>query len=259
MGRGTPALPLGIGSDDLGCKRPVDLSNDKGVSKRRQLLTGEELNTQHPDFVAPLEPVIGEDATRPLHLPLEEASSVSARNNMPGSDRLACDESSDDGDGKHLFNGGQRRERIMRRNDLRWPVFPSSSSLCCGTCNAMTGTRAGLRALRSPRGYKHLNWYDLQESASRECALCGDIWDMAEQSNWDYEADGSVVRDEIRITGNFGEDGSVRAGISRGHPIEGMLLDGIQVLIPAEWESYGEPYEKAEEWHMVTFAGENRS
>lgn len=115
--------------------------------------------------------------------PSEDVSPAGALNYVPGDDKPACDEGSDDSDGESLFIGGQGRSRRMRRNDIRWPEFPSQSSRCCETCNAMTGTRAGLRDLCSPRGYKHLNWYDLQESASRGCALCGSIWDNTEGSD----------------------------------------------------------------------------
>lgn len=159
---------------------------------------------------------------------------------------------SDDSDWQDLRVGLRRR---MRRKDIIWPAYPSQSTQCCDTCNAMTGTAAGLQALVDPRGYGHLNWYDLQEAASMGCALCQAIWDVTEHEDWDYEEDGYVVRDEIRITGNLTELVDIEGGPPPEHPMTGRLFDEIAVHIPQDGGRRSPPYGDGEVWHLVTFDG----
>jgi hypothetical protein len=92
--------------------------------------------------------------------------------------------------------------RPSRREDIIWPEFPSTSPQCCAKCEIMTGTQEGLAALLGDGGYKHFNWYGIQETAALGCALCTAIWDVTEHEDWDYEEDGSITRDEIRIFAN---------------------------------------------------------
>ncbi|KAL1859641.1 hypothetical protein Daus18300_009506 [Diaporthe australafricana] len=146
--------------------------------------------------------------------------------------------------------------RQSRRTDIVWPTYPSRSTQCCDTCNAMTGTAAGLRALLNPRGYRHLNWYDLQETASMGCALCQAIWDVTEHDDWDFEEDGLVVLDEIRITGSFSELVDIEGGPPPEHPMTGRFFDEIAVHIPQDGGRHSPPYGEGEVWHLVTFDGD---
>lgn len=145
--------------------------------------------------------------------------------------------------------------RSMRRKDIAWPAYPSRSTQCCDTCNSMTGTAAGLQALLDPRGYRHLNWYDLQETASMGCALCQAIWDVTEHENWEFEEDGCVVQDEIRVTGSFTELIDVEGGPPPEHPMAGRFFDEIAVHIPQDGGRRSPQYGEGEVWHLVTFAG----
>ncbi|KAH7140863.1 heterokaryon incompatibility protein-domain-containing protein [Dactylonectria macrodidyma] len=166
---------------------------------------------------------------------------------------------SDDGDWKD-YTGGPRRR--MRRKDIVWPDCASQSTKCCVTCNAMMGTVEGLYELLHPRGYKHLSWYELQVTASQGCALCQSIWEVTEHADWDYnEENGWVVRDEIRITGSFTqlmEDAkslieAQEGHIPKGHPLEGRLLNEIEVHIPLDRRLARPLYEEGEVWHLVAF------
>lgn len=161
---------------------------------------------------------------------------------------------SDDSDWQNRRVGPRRR---MRRKDIVWPAYPSRSTQCCRACNDMTGTAAGLQALLDPRGYGHLNWYDLQETASMGCALCQAIWDVTEHEDWDYEEHGHVVRDEIRITGSFTELIDAEGGAPPEHPMKGRLFDEIAVHIPIDGRCRSPPYGDGEVWHLVAFDGKS--
>lgn len=152
----------------------------------------------------------------------------------------------------------------MRRKDIVWPDSLIRGTKCCVTCNAMTGTADGLYGLLHPRGYKHLSWYELQETASQGCALCHSIWEVTEHADWDYnEENGWVVRDEIRVTGSFtqlmGDAKNLieaqEGHLLKGHPLEGRLLDEIEVHIPLDRRLARLRYEEGEIWHLVTFDG----
>lgn len=160
------------------------------------------------------------------------------------------------GDGSDWQDLRVRTRRHMRRKDIVWPAYLSRSTQCCDTCKAMTGTAAGLQALLDPRGYRHLNWYDLQETASMGCALCQAIWHVTEHEHWEFEEDGWVVRDEIRIRGRVKELIDIDGGPPPGHLMRGRLLDEIAVHIPQDWGRRSPPYEEVEAWRLVAFDGE---
>ncbi|KAH6853137.1 heterokaryon incompatibility protein-domain-containing protein [Chaetomium sp. MPI-CAGE-AT-0009] len=116
----------------------------------------------------------------------------------------------------------------------------------------MTGTAEGLRELLEPRGYKHLSWYDIQETAARGCPLCRVVWDVTENADWDHDEDGRVVLDEIRVTGTFSEPDDAKGGGGVGHPLEGLLLEDIAFHIPMRTPPYGE----GEVFYLAAFDGD---
>jgi hypothetical protein len=137
------------------------------------------------------------------------------------------------------------------RKDIVWPRFPSRSPQCCLKCKAMTGTPEGLSALLSDGGYKHFNWYKIQETAALGCALCTMIWDDAEHKDWDYDDDGSVTRDEIRIFADATCLSSPTDGRLSRYPLKDIQLHSLEVRIPGMPRS--PPYPEGELYHLVTF------
>ncbi len=163
-------------------------------------------------------------------------------------DSSATAVSSDDSDSQDVI--GVPEQRMHSKDIIR---RPSSSRECCDTCNDMTSTTDGLRGLLDPCGYKHLNWYELQETASRGCALCQDIKEVLENNDRAYDEDEVIVPGEIRITGSFTELADIKGDGALGHPLEGKLIKNIWVHIPVDWP-YDSP--QSETWHVVTFDGE---
>ena len=98
----------------------------------------------------------------------------------------------------------------------------------------MTGTPEGLGALLSDGGYKHFNWYEIQETAAAGCALCRVIWDVTEHEDWHYEDDGSVTRAEIRILATFTRLPSSVEGRPSRHPLNNIHLHSVDVQFPED-------------------------
>lgn len=124
--------------------------------------------------------------------------------------------------------------RPSRREDIVWPEFPSTSPHCCVKCRTMTGTPEGLAALLGDGGYKHFNWYEIQEMAALGCALCTALWDVTENEDWDYEEDGSVTRSEIRIFANVTDLSSPSEGRLSEYPLENIQLHSFDVQFPED-------------------------
>ncbi len=172
----------------------------------------------------------------------------SFRNNGDGSVTAVSSDDSDSQDVTEVL--GQR----MCSNDII--QRPSSSRECCDTCKDMTGTADGLRGLLDACGYKHLNWYELQETASRGCALCRNIKEVLENNDYAYDEDEVIVPGEIRITGSFTQLADIKGGDAVGHPLEGKLIKNISVHIPVNWPCGQPDNPQREAWHVVTFDGE---
>ena len=124
--------------------------------------------------------------------------------------------------------------RPRRREDIVRPIFTGGSHRCCAKCESMTGTPEGLGALLSDGGYKHFNWYEIQETAAGGCAICRAIWDVTEHEDWDYEDDGSVTRAEIRILASFTRLPSPVEGRLSRHPLNNIHLHSLDVQIPLD-------------------------
>lgn len=145
--------------------------------------------------------------------------------------------------------------RPTRRKDIVWPEFPSRSRQCCLKCKAMTGTPEGLVALLGDGGYKHFNWYKIQETAALGCALCTAIWDVTENEDWDCDDDGSVTRDEIRILANVTRLPSPSEGGFSRYPLKDIQLHSLEVQIPVDGRPRSPPYSEGEVFYLVTFEG----
>ena len=124
--------------------------------------------------------------------------------------------------------------RPSRRRDIAWPEFPSTSPQCCTKCEIMTGTPEGLAALLGDDGYKHFNWYEIQETAALGCALCTAIWYVTNGEDWDYEEDGSVTRDEIRIFANVTHLSSPAEDRVSRYPLNNIQLHSFDMQIPED-------------------------
>ncbi|OQV02946.1 hypothetical protein CLAIMM_08057 [Cladophialophora immunda] len=132
--------------------------------------------------------------------------------------------------------------QLSRKEDSFWLKFLTGSPHCCTKCKSMTGTPEGLAALLSDDGYKHFNWYRIQEMAAFGCALCRAIWDVTESQDWDHEEDGSVTQDEIRIFANATHrSSSAESRLSRRNIFENDADHGIadpaSGLVPGRRES----------------------
>ncbi|KAL9118761.1 MAG: hypothetical protein Q9187_004690 [Circinaria calcarea] len=147
-----------------------------------------------------------------------------------------CSDEGKDIDNSHLesHERGFAPTRPTRRDDIVWPAFPGSSPRCCAKCESMTGTPEGLGALLSDGGYKHFNWYEIQETAAAGCALCRVIWDVTEHEDWDYEDDGSVTRAEIRILATLTRLPSPVEGRLSRHPLNNIHLHSLDVQFPMD-------------------------
>lgn len=169
------------------------------------------------------------------------------------------DNASDDGNeasdgGNSLQFPGGHPGCLAQTNDTLRPGFPRESHQCCQTCVAMTGTRLGLSALLSDGGYVHLNWYEIQKSAGMGCELCSGIWDTLESEDWDYEDDGSVTSEEIRIFANFTHLLPDAEGAQPQHPLEYVQLQSLEVKAPLDGGS-----SKGEIFYLVTSEGKLKS
>jgi hypothetical protein len=124
--------------------------------------------------------------------------------------------------------------RPSRREDMVWPESPGTSPRCCAKCRIMTGTQEGLAALLGDGGYKHFNWYEIQKTAAFGCALCTAIWNVTEHEDWDYEEDGSVTREEIRIFANVTHLSSTSEGGLSRYPLNNIQLHSFDVQFPED-------------------------
>ncbi|CZR66340.1 uncharacterized protein PAC_16241 [Phialocephala subalpina] len=158
---------------------------------------------------------------------------------------------SDKSDVEHVRGPQGEQIRPTRRNDIVWPAFPSRSPYCCPKCKAMTGTPQGLGALLDG-GYKHYNWYEIQETAALGCALCETIWGVTEHADWDCEDDGSVTRDEILILANGTRLPSPVESRFPGHPLQDIQLHSLEVQIPGDGRRGSPRYQEEEVFYLVT-------
>lgn len=122
--------------------------------------------------------------------------------------------------------------RPSRWEDMVWPESPSTSPQCCAKCEIMTGTPEGLAALLDGDGYKHFNWYEIQETAALGCALCTAIWFITKNEHWNYGEDGQVTRDEIRIFANVTHLSSPSEGRLSRYPLNNIQLHSFDVQFP---------------------------
>jgi hypothetical protein len=63
----------------------------------------------------------------------------------------------------------------------------------------MTGTPEGLGALLGDDGYKHFNWYEIQETAALGCAFSTATWDVTEHKDWGYDSQGPRRETDITL------------------------------------------------------------
>lgn len=122
-------------------------------------------------------------------------------------------------------------ERFLRQG----PV-----ATCCTKCAGMTGTADGLRRLLDPRGYGHSTRHELDESAFAGCPVCRIILDS-------YVGFYSMqsCHDKIIVKGSFTNPSSARGSAEHSHPLEGMVLEGIQAYRQTKHEASSERDGKA--------------
>ncbi|KLU81001.1 hypothetical protein MAPG_00096 [Magnaporthiopsis poae ATCC 64411] len=95
---------------------------------------------------------------------------------------------------------------------------------CCTKCAGMTGTADGLRRLLDPQGFVHSTRHELDESAFAGCPVCRVILDNYVGF---YSAQG--CDDKIILKGAFTNPSGARGFAEHSsHPLEGMVLEGIQ-------------------------------
>ncbi|RFU31821.1 hypothetical protein B7463_g4527, partial [Scytalidium lignicola] len=152
------------------------------------------------------------------------------------------------------------RNNRTRREDIFWPELPNVGLGCCEKCNSMTGTAEGLAALLSDDGYKHLNWYNIQQTAALGCPLCKNIWDATENQDWSYD-DGSVTHDEIVILANVTHLPASAETLRSWHPMKDIHLHSLEVYIPSENRPTHPPYPKGDEevFGLVTYEADPAS
>jgi len=135
-------------------------------------------------------------------------------------------------------------------------VEGNTSPRCCAKCRIMTGTQEGLVALLGDGGYKHFNWYEIQETAAFGCVLCAAIWDVTKPENWAYGEDGedgSVTREKIRIFANVTHLSSTSEGGFSRYPLNNIQLHSLDVQFP---ENPAPRILDFARLNLVTFEGE---
>jgi hypothetical protein len=115
----------------------------------------------------------------------------------------------------------------------------------------MTGTLEGLGALLDS-GYKHYNWYEIQETAALGYALCSAIWDVTEHKDWDYEDDGSVTRNEILVLADVTRLPSPVESRLQRHPLQDIQLHSLEVQIPGDRRRRSSAYMNGEKFYLAT-------
>lgn len=70
--------------------------------------------------------------------------------------------------------------------------------------------------------------------AALGCALCDEIWGVTEIEDWDYEEDGSVTRDEIRIFADVTYLSSPSEGRLSRYPLDNIQLHSFDVQFPED-------------------------
>ncbi|KAL8368093.1 hypothetical protein RB599_003818 [Gaeumannomyces hyphopodioides] len=94
---------------------------------------------------------------------------------------------------------------------------------CCTRCQGMTGTVDGLRRLLDPQGYEHSTRHELDESASAGCPVCRLMF-VGYRAVYDVPR----CRDKIVVKGSFVGPSRTRGSLEHVHPLEGIVLEGIQ-------------------------------